>query len=358
MNPAFERALASEENSPLRLGDLVCPEERDEIANLAVEVIEARRDSFRLEAAGTGSEHRSTEWTAWRMRDTGGSASLLLVEDFLPDNDGQADERLQQRQRWEAVGRLAGGVFHDFNNLLTGVTLYSDLLLAGLEPDNRLRRYADEIRSASMNAAGLIRQLLALARQGSPSPQVLSLNEVVGGMQSLLSHLVGENIDLRYRLAPDLGLITIDLAQAQQILLNLVLNSRDALHSGGGITVETSNCKFQSVTPTVIAESRATAFPCILLVVADNGHGMDAETRQRLFEPFFTTKSAGKGNGLGLTTVHNIVSRNGGLIHVDSEPGRGTRMMILLPRVVEATAGTREIPSRESNSIPTPISNE
>ena len=341
MNPAFENALASAETSPQRLADLVCPEERDEIANLAEEVIAARRDCFRLEAARGGSNDRS-EWTAWRMKD-GGSACLLLVED-LPDKDGQADERLQQRQRWEAVGRLAGGVFHDFNNLLTGVTLYSDLLLAGLEADNRLRRYADEIRSASMHAAGLIRQLLALARQGVPSPQLLSLNEVVGGMQSLLCHLIGENIDLRYRLAPDLGLVTVDLAQAQQILLNLVLNSRDALQSGGGIIVETSNCRFQSLTGTVLAESGGPAFPCILLVVADNGHGMGAETRQRLFEPFFTTKSPGKGNGLGLTTVHNIVARNGGLIHVDSEPGRGTRMMILFPRAAEtAAADSREM---------------
>jgi signal transduction histidine kinase len=145
-----------------------------------------------------------------------------------------------------------------------------------------------------------------------------------------LSRLIGENISLDLCLDPELGVVTIDPTQVQQILLNLVLNARDALPAGGRITVETSNCRFQPVAGSTALS--APAFPCVLLAVGDNGCGMDAETRQHLFEPFFTTKNEGEGTGLGLTTVHSIVTTNRGLIHFESEPDQGTRVMILLPR--------------------------
>jgi len=357
MNPALERALGrtSGDASPLRLWDLVAPEEREQTASLVQQLIDAKRDSLRLEATGVGQDPRSMEWTVWLIPDPGDGAgsSLLMVED---PQERHAGDWWHQRQRWEAVGRLAGGVFHDFNNLLTGMMLYCDLLLQGLESGNGLRRYAEEIRSAILQATGLVRQLLVVVRQGKASPRLLSVNDVATGMQNLLTRLIGENIDIQFHLATDLGLVKVDLAQAQQILLNLVLNARDALPEGGGITVETSNCKFQSLTGASLPSSCENTFPFILLVVADNGHGMDAETRQSLFEPFFTTKVPGKGNGLGLTTVHNIVSRAGGLIHVDSEPGRGTRMMILLPRENESAGGTRELPSQDPQiSTSTPL---
>jgi two-component system, cell cycle sensor histidine kinase and response regulator CckA len=258
--------------------------------------------------------------------------------------DQQNDYRLQQSQRWEAVGRLAGGVFHDFNNLLTGLTLYCDLLLAGLDSGDRVRRYADEIRSATLQASGLVRQLLALSRQRAPEPKALFLNDVITNMEDLLARLVGETIKVTFNLAPELGLVRMDPAQAQQILLNLVLNARDALPQGGEITVESSNCRLQGVAAGV--SDRDTRFSCVLLIVWDNGSGMDAKTREHLFEPFFTTKNPEQGNGIGLTTVHHIVSRSGGLIHVDSEPGRGTRVTILLPRVTETAADACETPSQ------------
>jgi signal transduction histidine kinase len=151
-------------------------------------------------------------------------------------------------------------------------------------------------------------------------------------MKDLLTRLIGENITLEFRLDPDLGLLKIDQAQAQQIILNLILNARDAMPNGGRIVVETSNCRFQAVAGSTLSEQAASAFPCILFTVADNGCGMDEKTRQRLFEPFFTTKNTGKGTGLGLTTVRSIVTTHRGLIHVESEVGRGTRVMILLPR--------------------------
>ena len=232
------------------------------------------------------------------------------------------------------MGRLAGGVAHDFNNLLTGVLLYSDLLLAHIEPCHRVRKYADEIRNAGMQAAGLVRQLLAVARPSNSEPRLLSLNEIVEGMRNLLAHLIGENIELKFRLDPNLGLVKMDPTQAQQILLNLVLNARDAMPGGGEITVETRNCKVQVLAEPAPESTLVTggpaSLPCALFVVTDNGSGMEDATRAHVFEAFFTTK-AGKGSGLGLATVYDIVTSNGGLIHIDSAPGRGTRVSVLLP---------------------------
>jgi two-component system cell cycle sensor histidine kinase/response regulator CckA len=274
-------------------------------------------------------------------------ATLRAVQpsDVQKENaSAPADAIPLQTQRWEAVGRLTGGVVHDFNNLLTGVMLYCDLLLSSLDARDRRRRYADEIRSAIVQASGLVRQLLVFARPQATAAHDLSLNEIARGMYGLLTRLIGENIVLDLHLDPELGAVKIDQAQAQQTILNLVLNARDALPNGGRITVETSNCRFQPVVGSV--PSGPSAFPCVMLAVDDNGHGMNAETRQRLFEPFFTTKNAGQGTGLGLTTVRSIVTTNGGLIHFESEPGRGTRVMILLPRASQPA--DKDLPDQAS----------
>jgi signal transduction histidine kinase len=176
--------------------------------------------------------------------------------------------------------------------------------------------------------------LLVFARPQIAPARLLCLNDVAWEMRDLLTRLIGENIALNLHLDPELGAVKIDQAQAQQIILNLVLNARDALPDGGRISVETSNCRLQSVLG--MAPSGPPAFPCVLLVVGDDGHGMNAETRQRLFEPFFTTKNAGQGTGLGLTTVRSIVTTNRGLIHFESELGHGTRVMVLLPRASQS----------------------
>jgi two-component system cell cycle sensor histidine kinase/response regulator CckA len=266
------------------------------------------------------------------------------------------EETQLQAQRWEAVGRLAGGVVHDFNNLLTGVMLYCDLLLSSLDARDRRRHYTEEIRSAIVQGTGLVKQLLVFARPQALPVRTLCLNEIARGMHDLLARLIGENIAFELNLDPELGVVTIDQAQAQQILLNLVLNARDALPNGGRITVETSNCKFQPIAGTM-SPTDLPVFPCVLLVVGDNGHGMDAATRQRLFEPFFTTKNAGQGTGLGLTTVRSIVTTNRGLIHFESEPGRGTRVLILLPRAPQpAVSGPLDMADPDSGAqSPTPI---
>jgi signal transduction histidine kinase len=246
-----------------------------------------------------------------------------------------ARQRLQQAERLETVGRVAGGVAHDFNNLLTGVLLYCDLLISVVGPADRARKYAEEIRKAGLQASGLVRQLLSVVRSNKSLPRPVSLNEVAEGMRNLLVRLIGENIDLKLRLDPALGLVKMDPVQAQQILLNLVLNARDALPDGGNISVETGNCKMQILSDKGESSSEKTSLPCALFAVEDNGLGMDESVRAHLFEPFFTTK-LGKGTGIGLATVHDIVSSNGGLIHVQSEVSRGTRFSILLPIVPES----------------------
>jgi len=357
VNPALNRALGGQaaNSHPLRLFDLISPGERETVAARLAELMDARRDSFRLEARGTDKDRLYTEWTAWRGPETEGTAgfSLLIVEDGQEHQCAQ--DRFRQRERWEALGRLAAGVFHDFNNLLTGVTLNCDLLAARLESKDRERRYVDEIHSAVLQANALVRQLLVLAGQQETDCRIISLNETALGMRSLLARLIGENIALDFRLAAGLASVRMAPAQAQQILLNLVLNARDAVGEGGSIIVETSNCEFRSPDGIASANQNKAAFPCVLLVVSDNGRGMDAETRAHLFEPFFTTKAFQQGAGLGLATVRNIVSRNGGLVDAESEPGKGTRMMILLPRSAESADTDTKSPKNPENPSQTQV---
>ena len=354
MNPAFERTLdrGVATRRRLRLCDLVRPQDRDKTESLLRDLLDSRRDSIGIEARGAGHGQTSAKWTAWRQPGSAGEPDHALLMAEHTSGTVPEEESLLQAQRWEAVGRLTGGVVHDFNNLLTGVMLYCDLLLSSLDVRDRRRRYADDIRSAIVQATGLVRQLLVFARPHATPARLLCLNEIAGAMHGLLTRLIGENIALDLHLDPELGVVNLDQAQAQQIILNLVLNARDALPAGGRITVETSNCRFQPVAGT--APSDPPAFPCVLLVVGDNGHGMNAETRQRLFEPFFTTKNAGQGTGLGLTTVRSIVTTNRGLIHFESEPGRGTRVMILLPRASQPADSDLLEPARPDSGSPSP----
>jgi two-component system cell cycle sensor histidine kinase/response regulator CckA len=341
-NPALEEMLGGRSRiSPgLCFADLICSEERAEGQRLFRELFDRKQESFHIDSHIGAADGRPVRWTTWRVPGTNGDSdyALALAEDT--PHDQQAAQRLRQAEKLEAVGRLAGGVAHDFNNLLTGILLYCDLLKAHLEPCHRVRKYADEIRNAGMQAAGLVRQLLAVARPSNSEPLLLSLNEIFEGMRNLLARLIGENINLQFRLDPRVGLVKMDPTQAQQILLNLVLNARDAMPRGGEITVETSNCKVQVLAEpdhpeSTLVTGAPASLPCALFVVTDNGSGMDAATRSHVFEAFFTTK-AGKGSGLGLATVYDIVTSNGGLIHIDSGPARGTRVSVLLPLVPSA----------------------
>jgi signal transduction histidine kinase len=340
MNPMFERELdrSVAGRRILRLSELVPPQQRDKTDSLLRELLDSRRETISIEAGGAGHGQPTAQWTGWRQPGVAGAPDHALLIANPPREHLPVEEDLVQSQKWEAVGRMTGGVVHDFNNLLTGVMLYCDLLLSSLDSGDRPRRYAEEIRSAILHATGLVQQLLVFARPRSTPARVLNLNEIARATQDLLTRLLGENIEIELQLDPELGAVNIDQAQVQQILLNLVLNARDAMPHGGRITLQTSNCKFQPLSQpsdAAMAHSKRQAappaLPCVLLVVADNGHGMTAEVRQRIFEPFFTTKNRGQGTGLGLTTVRSIVTTNRGLIHFESEPGRGTRVMILLP---------------------------
>ncbi len=244
------------------------------------------------------------------------------------------EEQFRQAQKMEAVGQLAGGVAHDFNNLLTAIMGYSELALQDLRPDDPLREDLAEIRKAAERAGSLTRQLLAFSRQQILAPRVLDLNAVVADIDSMIRRVVSENVDITTVLAPGLGHVRADPSQVHQVLMNLIVNARDAMPEGGNLTIETANAD--------VDESHGhgmTTFPAgsyVVLAVSDTGIGMDERTQARIFEPFFTTKEQGKGTGLGLSMVYGIVKQSDGFIWVYSEPGRGATIRVYLPRVAEA----------------------
>jgi len=241
------------------------------------------------------------------------------------------EQQLRQAQKMEAVGRLAGGVAHDFNNILTAITGHAELLLEDLGLHDPRRADVDEIRRSAERAAGLTRQLLAFSRQQVLAPKVVSMSAVVSGVEKMLRRVIGEDVDLATRLDPDVGSVKADVGQLEQVLMNLAVNARDAMPTGGKLTIETANAEHD---PDYAREHEAAAVRrFVMLAVSDTGSGMDEATKARIFEPFFTTKEPGKGTGLGLATVYGIVQQSEGFIWVYSEPGRGTTFKIYLPRV-------------------------
>jgi PAS domain S-box-containing protein len=278
-------------------------------------------------ARATGLRHRRRDGTLIDVEVTyddiefaGRRARLAAVEDVTERR--RLEDRLRQGQKMEAVGQLAGGIAHDFNNLLTAIVGYATLLDRALAPSDELHEEVHEIIGAARRAANLTQQLLAFSRKQVLRPAVLDVNVVVRDMERILHRTIGEHIALVTALEPRLAPVRADASQLEQVIMNLVVNARDAMPGGGRVTIETSNVPLET--------ELAGAF--VQLAVSDTGTGMSAEVKAHLFEPFFTTKEVGKGTGLGLATVYGIVHQSGGFIAVDSEPGQGTRFRILLPR--------------------------
>jgi PAS domain S-box-containing protein len=283
--------------------------------------------------------------------------SLAMVENIDERKRAETEKvrleaELRQAQKMESVGRLAGGVAHDFNNMLSAILGHAEFALARVDPTEPLHADLEEIRKAATRSAGLTHQLLAFARKQTVAPRVLDLNEIVAGMLDMLRRLVGEDIDLVWQPGMDLQPIRMDPSQIDQILANLCVNARDAVTGTGRIMIESGRHTF--------TEDECAAHPGMtpggyaLLAVSDNGTGMDTETLSHLFEPFFTTKPVGDGTGLGLATVYGIVRQNNGAVEVVSEPNRGATFRIYLPEYV----GPREQRQTEGDPVPTMCGHE
>jgi PAS domain S-box-containing protein len=297
------------------------------------------------------------------VRDAGGHVEYY--ETFVRDVTDQRrlQQQLTQSQKMEAVGRLAGGIAHDFNNLLTVITSYSDLLHQELPNEDPRRDDVDQIRKAADGAAALTRQLLAFSRQQVLAPRVIDLNSVIDNLKKILQRVIGEDVELATVLAEDLRAVKADVSQIEQILMNLAVNARDAMPTGGKLTIETANIDHH---PEPDRRSPADgqgqgrgrgrgrgADKFVMVAVTDTGTGMDEATKARIFEPFFTTKQPGKGTGLGLATVYAIVKQSDGFIWVYSEPGHGTSFKIYLPQV-NAVADSTKIDA----ALPLPTGSE
>jgi signal transduction histidine kinase len=278
----------------------------------------------------------------------------VLVTHTAVMRPAEADERRRrQADKMEAMGRLVGGVAHDFANLLTLISGYSEIVLNRLKPGEPLRPELEEIRQAANRGARLTSQLLGFTRGQAVQPKILDLNSLIVDMQKMLRPIIGEYIELTTSLTPDLGQIKADPGQMEQVVMNLVLNARDAMPRGGKISIETANA--------LLSEAEAAAHevapgPYVILTFTDTGEGMDAQTMSHLFEPFFTTKEKGKGTGLGLSTVYGVVKQSGGDVWAHSVPGERTTFTICLPRAepgVEAAeiAAAAGVPRKGTETI-------
>lgn len=309
-----------------------------------------KREHHRLENEFTYPDG-STGWFELRFVPVPEGTCVLSID--ITERKRAAEElarteaQLRHAQKMETVGRLAGGVVHDVNNLLSVVLSYTSLLLADLPQDDLLREDIGEIHAAGERAAEVMRQLLAISRQQGVEPRALDLNQIVGGLKKMLVRLLGADVELTVLPSSPLGRVWIDPGTIEQLLLNLVINARDAMPTGGKLTIETRNVDLDE--DYAASHPDVTPGPYVMVGVSDTGVGMDATTQARLFEPFYTTKDEGRGTGLGLSMAYDIVKQGGGHIWFYSERGVGTTFKIYLPRI-------DGVPERTPSQPPTPES--
>jgi two-component system cell cycle sensor histidine kinase/response regulator CckA len=293
---------------------------------------------------GTFIKARCSGWPV-ASEENGAACFEIFAEDVTEKR--LLERQLQVAQKIEAVGRLSGGIAHDFNNLLGVIIGYSQVLIKKLGVGNPLYEHAEEIEKAGQRAASLTRQLLAFSRQQVLAPAVLNLNAVITDMGKMLHRLIGEDINLAMKLSADIGQVKADQGQVEQVIMNLVINARDALPQGGNLGVETINTTIDEAFTRQRPGSKAGRY--VMISVTDSGTGMTPDTLAHLFEPFFTTKDRGKGTGLGLATVYGVVKQSGGYIWVESELGKGSCFKVYLPEINEpVSAPVRAAPSDES----------
>lgn len=340
LNPAMVKLLGAARAEDLLGTDLmerIAPEYHEAVQQRIMEQRETGKpvpfmgqEYLRLDGSRV-----AVETTAVAIRFEGQDAHLVFVRDITERRQAEEEQeklrnQLNQLQKMESIGRLAGGVAHDFNNMLGVILGYTQMAMEKMDPAQPLFNYLKEIRKVAERSADLTRQLLAFARKQTVAPRILDLNETVNGMLNMLQRLIGESIDLAWLPGRELRPVKVDPAQIDQILANLCVNAKDAISGVGRICIETSNVSFDDA----YCAARADFLPgdYVQLTVSDNGSGMDRATLKQIFEPFFTTKSVGKGTGLGLSTVYGIVKQNHGFINVYSEPGQGTSFKIYLPQ--------------------------
>jgi two-component system, cell cycle sensor histidine kinase and response regulator CckA len=335
-NAAFARlfAAAADEGRKLSLEDLVEPESHQAL-RLALDAALAHQSLIEpVDIAFAGDRERSGRLYLSPIEQTESESEAAIAYAIDTTEQRALEMQIAQGQKMQAIGQLAGGIAHDFNNMLTAIIGFSDFLLMNHRPTDPAFRDIMNIKQNANRAAGLVRQLLAFSRQQTLRPQLLQLGDLLSELSILLGRLLGENIELKLDQASGLWPVKADLHQFEQVIINLAVNSRDAMPGGGKLTIRTANVDERESRE--LGSRQILPGEYVLIEVRDTGCGMSEEVKQKIFEPFFSTKEVGRGTGLGLSTVFGIVKQSGGYIHVESEEGRGTAMCVYLPRYVEA----------------------
>jgi PAS domain S-box-containing protein len=344
LNTAAERMFgySREEALGRELAALIVPEELREDHRRALARQPHDRPSqiigqrLELEAVRADGTRFPIELSVSRIDDAAGIRFTAWIRDLTERRRTEdalrlSEAQLRQAQKMEAVGRLAGGVAHDFNNVLTAIFGYADLVLDSLDAGDARREDVEEIKRAAHRAAALTRQLLAFSRKQVMQPRQVNLNGIIENLETLLLKLIGQEIVLQIDAEPSLWIVKADPGQIEQVLMNLASNARDAMPEGGRLTIATANEDLLPDDAASLVGIEAGRF--VRLTVSDTGHGIPEHVRAHIFEPFFTTKEQGKGTGLGLSTVYGIVKQSGGWVYLDEAPGSGTSFRIYLPRV-------------------------